>query len=111
MTSSGLNLPTVGQVAAARDNIRPSALRTPLVKLNADLPGASIFLKLENLQPWGSFKIRPALNALKSLDHKRLSRGVLSASSGNFGRRDRKRTARPLDMRDCLRHPAAAIEA
>jgi threonine dehydratase len=85
LTSNGLSLPTAGQVAAARDNIRPFALRTPLVKLNVDLPGANIFLKLENLQPWGSFKIRPALNALKSLDPKRLSRGVLSASSGNFG--------------------------
>ena len=85
MTSSGLSLPTAAQVAAARVNIQPCALRTPLVRLNADLPGANIFLKLENLQPWGSFKIRPALNALKSLDPKRLSRGVLSASSGNFG--------------------------
>ncbi|HWY94920.1 MAG TPA: pyridoxal-phosphate dependent enzyme [Steroidobacteraceae bacterium] len=85
MTSSGLSLPTAAQVAAARANIHPGALRTPLVRLNADLPGANIFLKLENLQPWGSFKIRPALNALKSLDPKRLSHGVLSASSGNFG--------------------------
>jgi threonine dehydratase len=85
LISSGLSLPTAAQVAAARGNIHPCALRTPLVRLNADLPGANIFLKLENLQPWGSFKIRPALNALKSLDPKRLSRGVLSASSGNFG--------------------------
>lgn len=85
MTSSGLSLPTAAQVAAARGNIHPFALRTPLLRLNADLPGANIFLKLENLQPWGSFKIRPALNALKCLDPKRLSRGVLSASSGNFG--------------------------
>ena len=85
MTSSGLSLPTAAQVAAARGNIHPCALRTPLVRLNAGVPGADIFLKLENLQPWGSFKIRPALNALKSLDPKRLSRGVLSASSGNFG--------------------------
>jgi threonine dehydratase len=85
LTSSGLSLPTAAQVAAARGNIHPCALRTPLVRLNADLPGTNIFLKLENLQPWGSFKIRPALNALKSLDPKRLSRGVLSASSGNFG--------------------------
>ena len=85
MTSSTLVLPTAAQVVAARANIHPCALRTPLVRLNADLPGAKIYLKLENLQPWGSFKIRPALNALKSLDPKRLSRGVLSASSGNFG--------------------------
>src|ERR1700693_5038730 len=84
LTSSGLNLPTAGQVAAARDNIRSFALRTPLVRLNLELPGTAIFLKLENLQPWGSFKIRPALNALKSLDPAQLRRGVVSASSGNF---------------------------
>ncbi|MDP9010446.1 MAG: pyridoxal-phosphate dependent enzyme [Pseudomonadota bacterium] len=110
MTSSGLSLPTAGQVAAARDNIRPSALRTPLVKLNADLPGASIFLKLENLQPWGSFKIRPALNALKSLDHKRLSRGVLSASSGNFGQ-GLAYAARQIGIPATLVVPDAAAQA
>jgi threonine dehydratase len=85
LTSSALSLPTAGEVAAARDHIRHLALRTPLVRLNVDLPDTTIYLKLENLQPWGSFKIRPALNALKSLDPKLLSRGVLSASSGNFG--------------------------
>jgi threonine dehydratase len=85
LTSRALSLPTAAEVAAARDNIRPFALRTPLVRLNVDLPDTVIYLKLENLQPWGSFKIRPAVNALKTLDPKLLSRGVLSASSGNFG--------------------------
>jgi threonine dehydratase len=80
-----LSLPSAAQVAAARDNIRPFALRTPLLRLNADLPGANIFLKLENLQPWGSFKIRAAVNALKTMDAARLQRGVLTASAGNFG--------------------------
>src|ERR1700731_2438884 len=70
---------------AARENIRGVAIRTPLLKLHSELPGMNIFLKLENLQPWGSFKIRPALNALKSMDLQRLRRGVLTASSGNFG--------------------------
>jgi threonine dehydratase len=55
------------------------------LKLNADTAGAGIFLKLENLQPWGSFKIRPAVNALRTRDAKLLERGVLTASSGNFG--------------------------
>src|SRR5258708_1025007 len=85
LTSSDLLLPSAAQVAAARDNIRPFALRAPLVKLNADLPGAKIFLKLENLQPWGSFKIRPAVNVLKTMDPVYLRRGVLTASAGNFG--------------------------
>ena len=80
-----LSLPSAAQVAAARDNIRPFALRTPLLRLNTDLPGANIFLKLENLQPWGSFKIRAAVNVLKTMDAARLQRGVLTASAGNFG--------------------------
>jgi threonine dehydratase len=109
LTSSGLSLPTAAQVAAARANIHPCALRTPLVRLNADLPGANIFLKLENLQPWGSFKIRPALNALKSLDPKRLSRGVLSASSGNFGQ-GLAYAARQMDIPATLVVPDAAAQ-
>jgi threonine dehydratase len=44
-----------------------------------------IFLKLENLQPLGSFKIRPALNVVASLPADSLRRGVLTASAGNFG--------------------------
>jgi threonine dehydratase len=80
-----LALPSSVQVAQARDNIRGIALRTPLLKLNADITGTHIFLKLENLQPWGSFKIRPAINALRTRDAKELQRGVLTASSGNFG--------------------------
>jgi threonine dehydratase len=78
-------LPDSAQVAAARDNIRGIAIRTPLLALNAEVPGARIYLKLENLQPWGSFKLRPAVNALKTMDPIRLRQGVLSASSGNFG--------------------------
>jgi threonine dehydratase len=85
LTSNGLTLPTAAQVAAARDNIRAFAVRAPLLRLNADLPGANIFLKLENLQPWGSFKIRPAGNVLKAMEPTRLQRGVLTASAGNFG--------------------------
>ena len=85
LTSSALSLPSAAQVAAARDNIRPFALRTPLLRLNADLTDANIFLKLENLQPWGSFKIRGAVNVLKTMDGMQLRRGVLTASAGNFG--------------------------
>jgi threonine dehydratase len=84
-SAAALTLPSSADVAAARENIRGIALRTPLLKLNADAPGVNIFLKLENLQPWGSFKIRPAVNVLKAMDPQRLKRGVLTASAGNFG--------------------------
>ena len=80
-----LRLPTEEEVAAARNNIRGRAIRTPLMKLNADIPGTNIYIKLENLQPLGSFKIRAAVNVLKTMQPERLQRGVLTASAGNFG--------------------------
>jgi threonine dehydratase len=83
--SSVLTLPTAEDVAAARGNIRGFAVRTPLFKLGVDLPGQSVYLKLENLQLLGSFKIRPAINVLKTMDPLGLRRGVLTASAGNFG--------------------------
>jgi threonine dehydratase len=80
-----LVLPSEVDVAAARENIRGVAIRTPLLNLNVELPDINIFLKLENLQPFGSFKIRPAVNALKTIDPARLKGGVLTSSAGNFG--------------------------
>ena len=85
MDASGVRLPTEDDVVAARDNIRGRAIRTPLLKLNAEIPGCNIYIKLENLQPLGSFKIRPAVNALRTMKPERLQRGVLTASAGNFG--------------------------
>jgi threonine dehydratase len=72
-------------VAAAREHIRGKAIRSPLLELDAEVAGTRIFLKLENLQPLGSFKIRPAVNALAGLDSESLRHGVLTASAGNFG--------------------------
>ena len=106
---SKLALPDDAQVAAARENIRGAAIRTPLLKLNAGLPGMNLFLKLENLQPWGSFKIRPAVNALKSMDPSQLRHGVLTASSGNFGQ-GLAYAARSLGIPATLIVPDAAAE-
>ena len=80
-----LHLPTAGDVNIARANIAGIARRTPLWRLDADLPGTAIYLKLENLQPLGSFKIRAAVNAMKSKDPDVLRGGVIGASAGNFG--------------------------
>ena len=67
----------------ARRVIADSVLRTPLVRLN--VPAASeIYLKLENLQPIGSFKIRGATNAIARLPPEKLERGVITASAGNM---------------------------
>jgi threonine dehydratase len=57
-------LPTLPEIEAARARIRGAAIRTPLVRLNVDDAPAEIYLKLENLQPIGSFKLRGAANAM-----------------------------------------------
>jgi threonine dehydratase len=74
---------TLAQVEEARRNIAPIAFRTPLVALNADAP-AAVHLKLENLQPIGSFKIRGAANVMGRTPRQKLERGVLTASAGNM---------------------------
>src|SRR5271167_470434 len=72
--------------AAAQEawrNIASVALRTPFIRCNADAP-ANLYLKLENLQPIGSFKIRGAANVMARTPRERLARGVLTASAGNM---------------------------
>jgi threonine dehydratase len=60
------------------------AIRTPLVRLNHDDPEREIYLKLENLQPIGSFKLRGAANALAVVPADELRNGVWTASAGNM---------------------------
>jgi threonine dehydratase len=74
---------TLEQVEEARRNIAGVALRTPLVRCNTDTP-AEFYLKLENLQPIGSFKIRGAANVMARTPREQLERGVLTASAGNM---------------------------
>ena len=64
--------------------IAKTAIRTPLVRLNVDTAPAEIYLKLENLQPIGSFKLRGAANAMAHLAPSQLKRGVVTASAGNM---------------------------
>lgn len=71
------------EIHAARDRLVGTALRTPLVRLNVDHP-AEIYLKLENLQPIGSFKLRGAGNAILKRSAEDLTRGVFTASAGNM---------------------------
>lgn len=74
----------IEEIRAAQKRIAIDIIRTPLVKLNIDDAPAEIYLKLENLQPVRSFKIRPASNALRSMDKKQLENGVWTVSAGNF---------------------------
>jgi threonine dehydratase len=77
-------IPSLADINDARRMIAASAIRTPLVRLNLREAPAEIYLKLENLQPIGSFKIRGATNAMGHLTPETLSRGVLTASAGNM---------------------------
>ena len=74
---------TLAQVSEARTNLAGVALRTPLVRCFADSP-AEVWLKLENLQPIGSFKIRGAANVMARTPPELLAPGVLTASAGNM---------------------------
>ncbi len=61
-----------------------AAIRTPLVPIGVIAPnGPEIFLKLEMLQPIGSFKIRGAYNAVRRLSPEQLADGVWTVSAGN----------------------------
>src|SRR5438105_15698655 len=74
---------TLEDVRRARELIAGAAIRTPLVRLNVWNAPAEIFLKLENLQPIGSFKIRGAATAMNLMSKAELAGGVLTASAGN----------------------------
>jgi threonine dehydratase len=75
---------SLAAIEEARRHIAGTALRTPLVRLNGVEAPAEIYLKLENLQPIGSFKIRGATNAMAHIPRDQLRRGVLTASAGNM---------------------------
>ncbi len=74
----------LSEIEAARERIDGAAVRTPLVRLYADDAPAEIYLKLELLQPIGSFKIRGATNAVRLAPRQEVARGLVTASAGNM---------------------------
>lgn len=74
----------LADIEAARERLVGVALRTPLIRLNVDEAPAEIYLKLENLQPIGSFKLRGAGNAMALATPEQLRHGVVTASAGNM---------------------------
>ncbi len=74
----------LAEIEAARARIAGAVVRTPLVRLHvADAP-AEIYLKLENLQPINSFKIRGATNAVMLAPADAWAKGLVTASAGNM---------------------------
>ena len=75
---------TLQDIKDAQQRIKGKVNRTPLLRFYGDnLPG-EIYLKLENLQPIGSFKLRGAYNAMSLADKSLLKDGVYAASAGNM---------------------------
>jgi len=79
-----LVVPTLEDIETAREFIEDAVRPSPLLRLENVHSSADIYLKLECLQPIGSFKLRGALNAMRQLDGARLLEGVVTASAGNM---------------------------
>src|SRR5919197_5068322 len=79
--------PTVADIEAARTRLVGVARETPLYRSDtfSRLAGRPTFLKAENLQRTGSFKIRGAFNTIASLGEEQRAAGVVAASAGNHG--------------------------
>src|SRR5581483_2870933 len=79
--------PLLAEIWQAHTRIRPYIFRTPLRRSLAasEAADADVFLKLENWQPTGSFKVRGAFNLLMQLSPKEIERGLVAASAGNHG--------------------------
>ena len=75
---------SLDQIEKARERIRGHVVRTPMVRLNVDDSDREVYLKLENLQPTGSFKVRGASNAISLAGSEARSRGVYTCSAGNM---------------------------
>src|SRR5215469_14960246 len=82
-----LSIPTFQDVLQAQKRIRPYLARTPLHSYPAinDLVGTTLFIKHENYQPVGAFKVRGGINLISQLSPEERKRGVIAASTGNHG--------------------------
>jgi threonine dehydratase len=93
------------EIRRARERLGDAVLRTPLVRFDD-----RIWLKLENLQPIGSFKLRGALSAIRAAAPAELAAGVVTASAGNMGQ-GVAWAARELGLRATIVAPDSAPRA
>jgi threonine dehydratase len=75
---------TIDGIRAARARIKDVARVTPLIDVSA-IAGRPLWIKCENMQPGGAFKIRGAFNMISQLPASDRTRGVITYSSGNHG--------------------------
>src|SRR5260370_31479015 len=110
------------EIRAARERIASAVVRTPLVRLAVEDAPCEIYLKLESLQPIGSFKLRGASNVLLQQPAEMLAAGVSPASAGNMAQGVAWQARRmgvpsaivapdhPPEPRLCPRVPPSAID-
>lgn len=80
-------IPTLSDVLAAHERIRPYLPPTPLHRYVGldELLGAEVYVKHENYQPVGAFKVRGGINLAAQLPAEERARGMISSSTGNHG--------------------------
>lgn len=80
-------IPTLSDVLDARRRIRPYLRPTPLYSYPSlsELVGTAVWVKHENHQPIGAFKVRGGVNLMSRLSDEERKRGVIAASTGNHG--------------------------
>ena len=82
-----MHIPTFADVLLAQGQIRPYLKPTPLHSYPAmnELLGTEVYIKHENYQPVGAFKVRGGINLISQLSPDERARGVIAASTGNHG--------------------------
>src|SRR5215831_6495994 len=82
-----MSIPKLQDILQALQRIRPYLARTPLHSYPAinELVGTTLFIKHENYQPVGAFKVRGGVNLISQLTPEERERGVIAASTGNHG--------------------------
>lgn len=85
MTTSAVPNLTLADFEAARENVRAVAIETPVMHSHhlSELTGTEVFLKAENLQRTGAYKLRGAYNRMSKLTAAERKKGVVAASAGN----------------------------
>src|SRR5438552_11116265 len=82
-----MSIPKLQDILQAQKRIRPYLARTPLYSYPAinELVGTTLFIKHENYQPVGAFKVRGGINLISQMGPDERQRGVIAASTGNHG--------------------------
>ena len=105
-------MPTLEQISSARERVSHELHVTPITRatLLGNEAGVELFLKCENLQKTGSFKVRGALNKLATLDPAARDRGVVTVSAGNHAQA-LAWAARVMGVHATVVRPATASKA